>query len=95
MMKMKKCVLFNNVYANSLEYLSQDLYGDSQWQKLNSPLAGSHLKSKEIIISCSYIVINVHDKENHRNIYYFYSTLTMLHPTAVECQQIQCRLNVM
>ena len=49
-------VLFNNMYTNSLKYLSQDLYGDSQWQKFKSPLAVSHLQCKEII--CSYIVIN-------------------------------------
>ena len=46
------------MYTNSLLYLSQDLYGDSQWQKLNSSLAGSHLKNKEII--CCSVVKKMH-----------------------------------
>ena len=72
--------------TNSPQRLSHDLHGDSQWQKLNLPLAGSHPKSKEIIL-CSHIFINVHDKENHNmflNISNWYSTLTVLHLTDAE-----------
>ena len=54
------------MYVNSQQYLSHDLYGDSQWQILNSPLAGSDLECKEII--CSYIVLNKNDSKKYNNI---------------------------
>ena len=32
-----------------MQYISPDMPGDSQWQNINSPLAGSHLQGQEII----------------------------------------------
>ena len=39
---------------------------------------------KEIVGLHSYIVIHVHDKENHKNISNLYSTLTVLVPNVAE-----------
>ena len=38
------------MYVNSLLYLSQDLYGDFQWHKLNSRLQGATLKRNNMFL---------------------------------------------